>query len=572
MSQSHFNVSAEYKGNRTIVVPCNMYSKKKLLSALHVQSSRWFGIDLDKYVISFHKHRGETDPSDEVHFSQIRSVDADLSKSDSDKYYLSIQTDQEQYRFKFKNIRDFHAVVEALRHTLHNNQPLYVTRDDFVKLANLHKEQIAQPLPDMHTSTSVNFDISDDDEKEIHHAMHREQAHTEIVTSIAPMPVITQNQTHHFVAGSQIDRTNGPIPDVHPYPVDVGRPHAQTAAPAGSTITETHTEKTVTQTTNSELSPLPIIAQTPVQAQTIVYPPVVKTDTSALLIQGVPQPLVVGGSTVTEEEYQYLKWKYMDRHQPGHEQLPERFQSFYTRDSDPHGVHQEQRRAFESRHVEYQQQFQAGIHSIAPPNSIHHASSSITTSGAPGIGRFGTEQFGQTTSVQTTTTFTNPGYVTGKVVMNEAEWRAVERQLIEQEKLIALKNEELRAREAALHSHKITLKQQEMATRAEVLSQKEAELELIERDIKGIQTDITTIQNQSAIYRQDLSAYNQSLQAQRQVPLGIIPAKDAEIVEVTVQETKVVQEKLETNIPVISTATLVDVSIPVILSQQNQQN
>lgn len=155
--------------------------------------------------------------------------------------------------------------------------------------------------------------------------------------------------------------------------------------------------------------------------------------------------------------------------------------------------------------------------------------------------------------------------------MNEAEWRATERQLIEQEKLMALKNEELRAREAALHAHKITLKQQEMATRAEVLAQKEAELAAIERDIKGIQTEITTIQNQSAIYRQDLVAYNQSLEAQRHVPLGIIPAKDAEIVEVTVQETKVVEEKLETNIPVISTTTVVDVPIPVILSQQQQQ-
>lgn len=368
MSQSHFIVSPDYKGNRSIVVPCNMYSKKKLLSALHVKSSRWFGVNLDRYVISFHKHRGETDPNDEIHFSQVRSVDADLSKSDSDKYYLSIQTDQEQYRFKFKNIRDFHAVVEALRHTLHNNQPFYVTKDDFVKLANLHKESIAQPLPDMHTATSVNLDISDDDEKDIHHAMQREHAqtevrtttHTETHTSMAPMPVVTQGSSH-IVVGSQIDRTNGPIPDVHPVPVDVGRPHAQTAAPAGSTITETHTEKTVTQTTKSDISPMPIVVQTPVQqpvqTQTIVYPPVVKTDTSAILVQGAPQPLVVGGSTITEEEYQYLKWKYMDRHQPGHEQLPERFQVFYARDSDPHGVVEEQRKAFESRHVEYQQKF-----------------------------------------------------------------------------------------------------------------------------------------------------------------------------------------------------------------------
>lgn len=517
-SNSSFNVVPDYKGSRHIVVPVKMYSKKSILKALHVKSKRWLGIDLDRYILSFHKTRGDVDPSEEVHFSRIRSVDADMSKSDMNKYYLSVLTDNHQYSFKFKNVRDFYNVVEALRHTLHNNQPVFVTREDFVKLASLHQNTIMHTQSNLHQDTA-HIDISSDDEADF----DRRHANTVPVPIAVPVVVGTVDPTANIA-------TQGIAMNQQP--------------PKPMTIQNTTTE-----------IPRHVSFQNPEAAVTTTV-----TETTERVETHMESPAMqqVHSKGMTEEEYQYLKWKYQDRNQQDQSVIPAQFKSFVERDDDPHGQLVEKRQAFESFHAQYQQALKPVV--MAQP--IVQSQTIVTTAGQGGL-RANSEIM-----TSTTTTFTNPGYVAGQIAMTESEWRGMERQLIEQEKLVLLKNEELKAREAALHAYKIELKQQEIMARADVMAKKEAELAALEAEIKSIQTGITTIQNKAQAYQQDVNAYNQSLQAQKNISLGFVPHKQPETISVTVEETNVVEEKIQQQMPVIETEQMVQAPIPIIVSNQ----
>ncbi len=546
MHSSSFNVAQDYRGPRNIVVPCKMYSKKGLLKALHVKSRRWLGIDLDRYVLSFHKNRGDHDPSEEIHFSRIRSVDADMSKSLDSKYYLSVMTDSHSYSFKFKNVRDFYNVVEALRHTLHNNQPVYVTREDFTKLASLHQNTI-MASSNLHQDTA-HIDISSDDEAEV------DRRHAQIVPVPVPVPVAVGN---NFDPTSSIMAQAPPTQSV-PVPVPV----AVQTQPANVTTTVTEHTETV---------------------ETIVESPAI--------VQHV-RP-----KEMTQEEYQYLKWKYQDRFQQGEQRMdvPPQFRSFYERDDDPHGHIIERRQVFENVHaqlpslmtpvreqhmvhveqmtpVHVQQMTPVHVQQLTPvhvttpivqSHTVVTPSHNIVTPTGDGSLRANSQVI-----TSTTTTFTNPGYVAGQVTMTETEWRGMERQIIEQEKLVALKNEELRAREAALHAYKIQLKQQEILAKADIMAKKEAELAALEAEIKGIQTEITTIHNHGQLYQQDLRTYNESLIAQKNVALGIVPHRQPETVAITVEESSVVEEKITQPVTIVESQQLVQGNIPFIATNQ----
>jgi len=123
-------------------VPVRMYSRIPLLQKLGIKSKRYLSVDLQRGVIIFDKTRNShiSKPADEnqIHFTDIISLETDLSKSKKDKGYLRIKTAQtivagkdtyhnkhqppREIKFKFKHMGDLKAIVDALGVAVHQYQ------------------------------------------------------------------------------------------------------------------------------------------------------------------------------------------------------------------------------------------------------------------------------------------------------------------------------------------------------------------------------------------------------------------------------------------------------------------
>ena len=123
-----------------------MNSKHSFLNALGVTSIRWLCINMDNFVLSFHHTRTGFYPGNEIGFSQIISVKADLRRSYAREYYIEVYTMEKHYSFIFKDLDDFIVVVEALKHILRNNEPLCVPKPEYEKLLTFRKNVIISPL------------------------------------------------------------------------------------------------------------------------------------------------------------------------------------------------------------------------------------------------------------------------------------------------------------------------------------------------------------------------------------------------------------------------------------------
>lgn len=152
-----YKVNQEYSGQRNLIVPTRMYSRNTLLNAMHIKSDKYLGVNLDRYALTFHsdKTAEKGNPDHEIAFNKIKSLEADVTKADSGKYYLKVHTDEGDLKFKFKNARDFHGIVEALRNTIHNDKPFFEPTDNYKKSVNVKS--------DIKRSTSP---VSSDEERE----------------------------------------------------------------------------------------------------------------------------------------------------------------------------------------------------------------------------------------------------------------------------------------------------------------------------------------------------------------------------------------------------------------------
>lgn len=90
-----------------------------------MSSAKFLGVDLDRHLLTFHSTRDSHDPAHEVPLNRVKGVETDLSSENSGKYYLIVHVDNGDLKFKFRNPKDFHAIVEALRNCLVNGQPIY---------------------------------------------------------------------------------------------------------------------------------------------------------------------------------------------------------------------------------------------------------------------------------------------------------------------------------------------------------------------------------------------------------------------------------------------------------------
>lgn len=161
--QSSYKVNADYKGQRNILVPTRMYSRNALLNAIHIKSDKYLGVNLDRYALTFHsdKDSSNKNPEHEIAFSHIKSLEADVTKADSGKYYLKVHTDEGDLKFKFNNARDFHNIVEALRNTIHNDKPFYNASESYNSEAKKFSDR-----PMVERKDKLNDSISSDDMKD----------------------------------------------------------------------------------------------------------------------------------------------------------------------------------------------------------------------------------------------------------------------------------------------------------------------------------------------------------------------------------------------------------------------
>ncbi len=156
-----YSVNQTYTGPRNISVPTRMYSKNKMLSALHMKSKRVLCVNMDMALLTFHpdKDSADRDVKDEVPFSRIKSIDADVTSASKGKYYLTVITDECDLKFKFKDAKDFHSVVDALRNCLHNDKPVYTASSGYNSLS----QNYATNPTAYDTHRGDDHDISSDD-------------------------------------------------------------------------------------------------------------------------------------------------------------------------------------------------------------------------------------------------------------------------------------------------------------------------------------------------------------------------------------------------------------------------
>lgn len=497
-----FRISPFYKGPRSIVVPVKMYSRNSFLNAFGVQSRRWLGINLDRFTLSFHRSRSTLDPRNELFFWQIKAVDADMSRSYEDKYFLNIQTIDKVYNFKFRNVYDFFIVVEALRHTLRNNQPFYVSREDYAKLALLQKRS------DFNSNGQINSGMDNQDQ-------------------ISSDEDFESSKLSQKVIGS---------PNIY-------------------TKSEKKTEVRTTVTPNV------LSVAMPMQAP----PPVIPTIAASHLNH---RP----SSYLTQEEYQYQKWRNMDKYgTSGSQDARQSFERAFevpmmqspiqnrtaipqSPPSPPIVVQTKASRVEErvttppsplitptaQRLPTQTQIFSPGSSPILPQTMTSPVLNRVNLLEGKGL-----EKTSKVVNTTVSTVVPPPPAISPTQNLSTTDFQNLEIRLAEEEKELAIKQEELRQREAILRLQKLNIKRTELETRKEALLEKESELKNVEQDIKVIQTDIAQIKNKIALDKMNSRDHREIIEKSRLLhAIPLVTQVPGEIVQVDLKETKTVMESV----------------------------
>ena len=172
-----YKVNQDYRGQRNVLVPTRMYSRNTLLNVMGVKSKRFLGVDLDRNALTFYpeksadkyKFKGEY----ELPFSLINFIGSDVSKADSHKYYLNVQSKEGLLQFKFAYFYDLKAVVDALKSANYMNQTLYTSNPDYERIHSIYQGTSNNP------KFKRSHSISSDDEKDFKE-VDKKQNHTEL--------------------------------------------------------------------------------------------------------------------------------------------------------------------------------------------------------------------------------------------------------------------------------------------------------------------------------------------------------------------------------------------------------
>ena len=111
------------KPKQNIIVRGRMYSKNKLLHALHIKSERWLVVDVERKCFTFHTDKEGVDAKSdaEVPFSKIIKVHGVIQEGVFDNdYYIHITTAEGDLDFKLKAKQDFQNVYSVLKSELND--------------------------------------------------------------------------------------------------------------------------------------------------------------------------------------------------------------------------------------------------------------------------------------------------------------------------------------------------------------------------------------------------------------------------------------------------------------------
>lgn len=482
-STNDFRVSPMYNGPRRIEVPVKMYSKNTLLNAFGVQSRRWLGINLDRFTLSFHKSKTGLDPRNELFFWQIKSVDADMSRSQDNRYYLNIQTLDKVYNFKFQNVQDFYVVVEALRHTLRNNQPFYVSREDYSKLAQLQRQS---GINNQSYIRSSNFadEISSEEEFETNRFNQR------IISSPGPYTQSTRKEeVKRTVTPVQVTVPMSPQAPQRVIPTMVSSQIFQEQAAPQPMVPEEYQYQKWKQmdqfqgqrSTMETRKSFDRAFEVPTMRSPLIPPRVSTVPTS-------PPIIVQTKSSMVEERAA----------SPGPQIIP----------GSPI----------------------LGGSQIIPPFSPPIISRSI-------------RQSDDKISTHVTTTVNPPPALSPDHNLTKTDFDNFDIMLAQEERSLLSKQEELRQKENILRLQKLNIKRAEIEARKESLFEKEIELSNVEQEIKLIQTEIGSIKNRAIMDKINFNDHRELVAKSRcLISAPVLSQIPGEIVEVSVKETKTLNE------------------------------
>ncbi len=288
---SEFTLAQDYMGEKKIRVPVNYYSG--LLKAIGVSKSRYLIIDLENFTFSLLEEKAEKpDPKEIFHIRDIKKVEVDTKKRDIETFKIYIYTTDDRKKFKLRNDTSYDHVIKALK--------AIQTQDGkrLIEVTDRH-----------HDKDSKHHDSSDDES--------------------------------HSKSTAHSNETTG-RPQNEPY-------DSTTATAVKAAMTEnkgvSSGAKNVTGNTANTAAPIPGDSKPQTQ----------KKDE----MKG-NEKMLKDGNQVREahkhdEEYQYLKWKYIDRFEPNAPALPEHLRKFADKDVDPMATkdNDKEKKTLEDKHKEY---------------------------------------------------------------------------------------------------------------------------------------------------------------------------------------------------------------------------
>ena len=537
---SNYTINSQYTGDNLVTAPTKIYSG--FAKVLGISKNRFITVDLDKHIVYTVEEKGQKiDEKEQFAFKDIKQVEVDISKADSNKFYLFIHTNDGKHKYKFNSASNFTSIVEALRGVEYDGKPMVSINQDYHNLKGVAKD---------HPSNKRGDFISSDEEEDKH---------------------------GHAKANKDVKSNKG--------------------------------DTKSNQETKGGLT---------------------KGDDNKDINKSIKDADKLRKSQETDEEYQYLKWKYIDRFESGSDIVPDKLKAFHEKQSNPMAHKEEETKKLETKHQEIhgepiktdlkknmiqnqnppnkdgqesgnrdntnqaantnilnsqtktdndkktqdqkydmnshtnqnqdqlsshrqatdthtnigkdnasvltQQSFNTNNNNLSSPKGTnerdnqHHAgdkdhgfnqsqdhANKFTKEEANQYGAEGHNNISKehTSKIMTNThsgmgqdkSTTNQGHSnTSKdhqnIKQGHVDWRAREKELDEREKHLQQREQELQKLEEQLHVKKIELKSQKLDQQEHKLDSKEIEIHKVESDIKQIQQELTQIATQKTLHRE----------------------------------------------------------------------
>ena len=260
---SNYTINSQYTGDKLVTAPTKIYSG--FAKVLGISKSRFITVDLDKHIVYTVEEKGKkVDEKEQIAFKDIKQVEVDISKADSDKFYLFIHTNDGKHKYKFNGASNFTSIVEALRGVENDGKPMVTINQDYHNLKGVAKDHPSNKRGDVISS-------DEEDDKHIHAKDNKD---------------VKSNK--------------------------------------GDTKYNQETKGGLTKDDEND-------------------------DKNSKNLKDADK---LRKSQETDEEYLYLKWKYIDRFESGSDKVPDKLKAYHEKHSNPMAHKEEEARKLETKHQE----------------------------------------------------------------------------------------------------------------------------------------------------------------------------------------------------------------------------